>query len=260
MNTPKIKFKPRITRKYIHKGGAAANSTNKTYIVFVEEDETGITAKEDIYQLHNSNNAEITEITEQLKSRIEKVTSENNDTDVGNEGNLAKIMVSSRNSTESSRTSQNEETVSEHGSVDSSVRNNRTSVGSDYSSANNELHTEGSPANEKTLLRPIEEGSLRNSSEYIRNSQNEYSHSVNGSVNGSVPNRSSRNLQHEGSAKNSSRLTARLNKIRTGNNLKVLTRQPGSSQSKKNFNRSRLNTSVSSNYASFTSPKPGTRI
>jgi len=46
MNTPKIKFKPRITRKYIHKGGAEKNSTkSKTYVVFVKEDDTGINAE-----------------------------------------------------------------------------------------------------------------------------------------------------------------------------------------------------------------------
>jgi hypothetical protein len=46
MNTPKIKFKPRITRKYIHKGGSEKNSTkSKTYVVFVKEDDTGINAE-----------------------------------------------------------------------------------------------------------------------------------------------------------------------------------------------------------------------
>jgi len=87
MKTPKIKFKPRITRKYIHKGGASTegklpegssteaispkkNST--TYVVFVKENDTGITAETgNILQLNDTTNIET--LTKKIKPDTIKV-------------------------------------------------------------------------------------------------------------------------------------------------------------------------------------------
>jgi hypothetical protein len=79
MNTPKIKFKPRITRKYIHKGGASTertstegisteknSTTSTTYVVFVKENDTGITAETgNILELNDTTDIET--LTKKIK-------------------------------------------------------------------------------------------------------------------------------------------------------------------------------------------------
>ena len=77
MNTPKIKFKPRITRKYIHKGGASTEAispkkNSTTYVVFVKENDTGITAETgNILQLNDTTDIET--LTTKIKSDTKAV-------------------------------------------------------------------------------------------------------------------------------------------------------------------------------------------